>query len=924
MERWGYRRLNHLFINLNHWSSPVTPRYSPSQTTNSISLSSQSQQLGCAHFLTFSTFSRSYSQRETKRLPLSEYLTQRTTIAPDTNKMTSTVKIASTPTADTPGTCLYVHNEKHAYVFGRVAEGTQRAFNTTRTGMGQTEQVFLTGSTSWNQIGGLFGFALTVSGAVEASKKETANANAKREKQGQKRLDNSANESWGIHGGDNLSHILAALRSVILRQAVYLTVHEHREDPRATDPSNIEPDWKDDSLRVWKVPVHRSRSSSPQKRRFASPDEDGLEATDIFKPLEGPSDPSLAKLVVEKMMFNRQIGSQVDYMVPKRVGLLKSGDLAFVRKDSGLIPYQGPLADTEAELSNPDEIVWVLPSQGDDISQTSDDRVVYLKGMPLPRTSYSEISMSYIVKSEGRRGKFNAAVAKQLGVKPIDFRSLAAGLSVEVEGGATVTPEMVLGDPMPGKGFIVADIESHDFIDSFMERPEWSNAELLEDIVMVYWILGPGLVNDPRIQKFVRDHPNFKHNFTASDTCPNMISLAGPAELQTQLRVIDPDRFALLKYDNAVQGPTVEGSQIELGRTGQTIKLMPRVDLDSTPTPFPNLLDAAKTVGEDILNIAREAQSVTSDPDFLRRIEEEEADIPNRDAEIIPLGTGSSIPGKYRNVSATLIRVPGLGNYLLDCGEGTLGQIRRLFGEEETIAILRDLKCIAISHLHADHHLGTPSLVKAWYESTMDNSDAKLAISCIKKYQMLLEEASQIEDIGYHRLRFVNSTPSGGENSFVTAEDMDSEFNLASVKRVAVPHCHRSDAVQLELTSGLRIAYSGDCRPSQNFARECEGAHLLIHECTFDDDMLTHAKKKMHSTISEALGVAANMKARRTLLTHFSQRYVKADSLSRSDLNVGEVLMAFDHMNVRLGDFKKAAAFQSAIMMQLAAASEGK
>jgi ribonuclease Z len=296
------------------------------------------------------------------------------------------------------------------------------------------------------------------------------------------------------------------------------------------------------------------------------------------------------------------------------------------------------------------------------------------------------------------------------------------------------------------------------------------------------------------------------------------------------------------------------------------------------------------------------------------RIEEQELDIPNRDAEIIPLGTGSSVPSKYRNVSATLIRVPGIGNYLLDCGEGTLGQIRRLFDAEEATDILRNMRCIVISHVHADHHMGTPSLIKAWYEQTLkDNSNATLAISCIGRYRVLLEELSQIEDIGFHRLRFPSCPfPKEKDRDLTTKEDLgDENFGLASIKRVPVPHCWRSFGTQLELTSGLKIAYSGDCRPSKLFAQECRGAHLLVHECTFGDDKQDHAKAKKHSTMGEALGVAREMEARRTLLTHFSQRYSKSDSLKRDRVEGVEhdVLLAFDFMAVKLGDFQKAACY---------------
>ncbi|KAH7170188.1 hypothetical protein EDB81DRAFT_774659 [Dactylonectria macrodidyma] len=835
------------------------------------------------------------------------------------DSMATTVEIASVPTADTPGTCLYVRNEKRAYVFGRPSEGTQRAMNAQRISMGPSEHVFLSGSLSWNQIGGLYGFILTVGGTIDASRTQHNETTAKRAAKGLKTYQQTLRTSLGIHGGDNLCHTLAACRTVIIRQPVRVTTFEQREDPRAEIPGHVQPDWEDDGLRVWKIPVRRDRSSSPQKRRAATPDNDDTSsAEDTFKPAQGPSDPTLATVMVEKAMFNGRLGDAS--LIPKKLSLIKSTDTAFVRKGRNLTPYTGPFADSAAKIPNPEETVWVMPSKQDKADQNGNKwDSINLQATPLPRTTYSELSMSYIVKCTDRRGKFDPVAAKQLGIKPQDFRILTSGCSVEGTDGVTVTPDMVMGKTQPGKGFIVADIESRDFLDSFMDRPEWANPDLMSDIVSMYWILGTSMVNDVRIQNFVRDHPNIKHIFCSADTCANSISLSGPAVLQTKLRRIDPERFNLLKYDNIAKVVVPEGPQVESGRAGYKMGLMPRLVFDiGEAAPIPNLLDAASEVTEPVLSLAREAKEKTSDPEFLRQIEEDEKDIPNRDAEIIPLGTGSSSPGNYRNVSATLVRVPGIGNYLLDCGEATLNQMKRLFGDEETANVLRDLKCIAISHLHADHHLGTPSLIKAWYETTINDSDAKLAISCIWRYRTLLEEVSQVEDIGFHRLSFVNC-PIAGESPYALAEQLgDGKFGLTSVKRIPVTHCWRADAVQLELTSGLRIAYSGDCRPSDDFARLCRGAHLLIHECTFDDDMQSHAVKKQHSTMREALGVASKMEARRTLLTHFSQRYVKSETIKRDDAHVGKVLMAFDHMRVRLGDFQKAAAFQPAILKMLA------
>lgn len=55
---------------------------------------------------------------------------------------------------------------------------------------------------------------------------------------------------------------------------------------------------------------------------------------------------------------------------------------------------------------------------------------------------------------------------------------------------------------------------------------------------------------------------------------------------------------------------------------------------------------------------------------------------------------------------------------------------------------------------------------------------------------------------------------------------------------------------------------------------------MLLHEATFDDELRADAKKKKHSTTSEAIGVGVAMGARRVLLTHFSQRYQKLPIMS--------------------------------------------
>lgn len=831
--------------------------------------------------------------------------------------MTSDISLATVPTADTPSTCLLVRHDKGKYLFGRVAEGTQRAISSRGLSAGGVSHVFLSGSVGWDQIGGLPGLLLTIGGAVKVQREAVVAENNERQRRGRKLLAITNNLGVRIHAGENITHALASQRGIITRQPVKVRINEHRTDARAADSTNVEPDWQDEVFKVWNVPVTRERSSSPRKRLRL--DESVSEQEQEFKGPNSVSDPEVAKFIVEDYLWNGTHGAQMP-LVKRSISELKPGALAMVFENGTPRMYKGPYASDGGDLPNSDDVAWAwepkifLQALRD--SRTTGKIVLPVEStskLPLPRTSYSQKSMSYIVKTHDRRGKFDVKAAQALDVPRELYKNLTQGIEVQNNKGETIKPEQVLDEPTPGRGFIVADISGTDFVESFVERSEWSNETLMANVVAIYWLLAPGLSTHPKIKKMMEDHSSIRHVICSEDACPNMVSNPSPAELQMKLRRIDPERYPVPKFQNKVdlEAP-VEGTEITFAKAGARTDLMPRLMFDShNAAPFPNLQQAWEDVPHGLVEEAERAREESQDPSFLERIELEEKDIPSRDTEITCLGTGSSAPSKHRNVSGTLIRVPGIGNYLLDCGEGTLGQMRRLYGYEETANILRDLKCIVISHLHADHHLGATSIFRAWYEQTIkDGSNAKLAVSCINRYREIIAELSQIEDFGFHRLVFpmCDDTDDCPPYQIRHAEAFNGEeFGLKAIKHIRVVHCWCALAQEIELTSGLRIAYSGDCRPSAAFATHCRGAHILVHECTFGDDLASDAKKKGHSTVSEALGVAKDMQARRTLLTHFSQRYVKANMLKR-DENHG-VLMGTDFMTVKLGDFQKAACF---------------
>src|SRR6476620_6501240 len=76
------------------------------------------------------------------------------------------------------------------------------------------------------------------------------------------------------------------------------------------------------------------------------------------------------------------------------------------------------------------------------------------------------------------------------------------------------------------------------------------------------------------------------------------------------------------------------------------------------------------------------------------------------DLDVIFLGTGGSVPSARRSTACVLVRRGG-DRLLFDCGEGSQRQMQRSTG-------LIQVDDIYITHLHADHYLGRPGLLKTY------------------------------------------------------------------------------------------------------------------------------------------------------------------------------------------------------------------
>ena len=207
------------------------------------------------------------------------------------------------------------------------------------------------------------------------------------------------------------------------------------------------------------------------------------------------------------------------------------------------------------------------------------------------------------------------------------------------------------------------------------------------------------------------DHSPLQHLWAAeAHTGPAFFTSA--ARNATQLSFLDNDIFRLPHVSPSPSEPSVmEADRIMPMQPRGALKMAPKLDSDPS---FPATMQAAMNARglladavEGYRNACYDAQAKIRSDHRYQRLRTQIGD----DIEVTTLGTGSALPSKYRNVSATHLHVPSLGGILLDCGEGTLGQLRRCFGPDKTSDVYHDLRMIFISHMHGDHHLGLQALL---------------------------------------------------------------------------------------------------------------------------------------------------------------------------------------------------------------------
>lgn len=284
--------------------------------------------------------------------------------------------------------------------------------------------------------------------------------------------------------------------------------------------------------------------------------------------------------------------------------------------------------------------------------------------------------------------------------------------------------------------------------------------------------------------------------------------------------------------------------------------------LDELLSEIPEIKDKTEEIKQLWNKPNGETESNTLLPSCLENIRRD-------DMEIVLLGTGSSQPSKYRNVSAIYIDLFSKGSLLLDCGEGTLGQLKRRYGLDGADEAVRKLRCIWISHIHADHHAGLARILALRCKLLKGVAHEPAIVVGPRSLKHFLDAYQRLEELDMEFLDCRSTTKTswasleGGKEEgslFSKGSPMQSVFKtpmtdlpcLKNLKKVLgeigvedlisfpVVHCPQAFGVVVKAAErlnsvgkripGWKMVYSGDTRPCPEVVEASQDATVLIHE----------------------------------------------------------------------------------------------
>lgn len=770
---------------------------------------------------------------------------------------------------------LYVFTDQTRYMFN-CGEGTQRLAHEHKMKLSKLENIFITQAV-WKNIGGLPGAALTMQdvGVPEVT----------------------------LHGPRGLDKLFNATRRFVVMKDLVL---------KSGDSTKL---FSDNVMQVQCVPIVKRKELVDDV--ILESDEEHISLADSF--IERCSQSTQSS--TDTMECGTSTRSERKRS--RNRSKCKTGSTGSSRSSSAASDDEDNTDYYAHELSGFRNVPQTISSE---VRQE------------LTKIKTEGVSMAYICRLTPRPGTLSLEKCVDFGVPPGPLLGrLKGGEDIVLPNGKTVRSKEVCEAEDPGPVFIVVDCPSEEYLDSLLSSEAFvkhqSTAKNDDDVAAVVVHFSPlNIIKHPRYKLWIDKFSPSTHHMLINEanSCMGSISVH---RVQYMLNYLSSDIFPLLgdrgteiinvdvdsdtpaskklkgndslskeavtsQIGELTVDPSIDGSFKKVN-TFCNFHLRPRKAFDEseeikiTPNVYlheiMNIQDFSATAKELELKLRHKKNGMTI------------RDYP----KIVFLGTGSCIPNKTRNTSGILLMTSPTNNILIDCGEGTYGQIIRFFGPDGSLDILSNLNAIYISHLHADHHIGLNGVLLGRRQA-LD----KLGLD---KEPLMLLAPRQIS----HWLNFYDSCFEEIQSEFYMVPNaemllgknvltdeikkiMHNTLEMNDISTCFVRHCPNAFGVSFMHKNGYKITYSGDTMPCDDLVTLGRNSDILIHEATMEDELAKEAIIKMHSTTSQAIEIGERMNATHTLLTHFSQRYAK---LPRFNDNFADNIgIAFDNMQVKLDE----------------------
>jgi len=268
------------------------------------------------------------------------------------------------------------------------------------------------------------------------------------------------------------------------------------------------------------------------------------------------------------------------------------------------------------------------------------------------------------------------------------------------------------------------------------------------------------------------------------------------------------------------------------------------------------------------------------------------------------LGSSSALPTSERFPSAHVLNAHER-LYLIDCGEGTQLQLRKVRIRFSKI------NNIFISHLHGDHIFGLYGLLSTF--SLMGRTNP-IRLHAPENYQKIL--LSHLLDFDIHLNFEIEFIPLAGKDPAVILDDKHitvtsfplkhrvpsfgflfrekiterniikeaiTKYGIPSVRIPAIKQgadfitpngvLIRNKDITIPPAEPLSYAYCSDTKYFGRLSSFIKDVTLLYHEATFDKSLSSLARTTGHSTTLDAARTALDARAKNLIIGHFSARY---------------------------------------------------